>query len=167
MPNIAKVLKDEISRISRKEAKAAVAPIRRPSVRVRKDVADLKRQMATMEKANKVLQARLAKFEAAQPVVTAEPQNDRGWISGKGVKSLRKKLGLSQNDFAALVGVSGQAVYQWERKSGMLKLRNVTKDKVFAVRGIGTKEARQRLAEMAEKAAVKKPVKKAKKALSK
>ena len=50
MPNIARVLKEEISRISRKEAKAAVAPIRKPSVRLRKDVADLKRRLALMEK---------------------------------------------------------------------------------------------------------------------
>ena len=40
MPNVMKVLKDEISRISRKEAKAAVSPVRKPSVRLRKHVAN-------------------------------------------------------------------------------------------------------------------------------
>jgi len=40
MPNVAAVLKAEIARISRKEAKAAVSPIRKPSVRLRKDVAN-------------------------------------------------------------------------------------------------------------------------------
>ena len=63
MPNIARVLKEEIARISRKEAKAAVSPIRKPSVRYRKDIADLKRRMESLEKTNKELVARLAKIE--------------------------------------------------------------------------------------------------------
>jgi methionine aminopeptidase len=37
-------------------------------------------------------------------------------------------------------------------KPGTLTLRGTTKAKVFAVRGLGAKEARKRLAEMAEQA---------------
>jgi DNA-binding transcriptional regulator YiaG len=159
MPNIAKVLREEIARISRKEAKAAVTPVRKPSIRVRSDVADLKRRMALLEKANKELLARLAKIEAAQPAPPATEPAGRGWISGKGIKSLRKRLGLSQADFARLVGVSEQAVYIWERKTGMVKFRDSTKAAVFAVRGIGAREAKDRLAEMKAKT-VKKPVSK-------
>ena len=151
MPNVMKVLKEEISRISRKEAKAAVSPVRKPSARYRKDIADLKRRMALQEKANKQLQGRLAKVEAAQPAApTAEPAG-RGWISGEGIKSLRKRLGLSQADFARLVGVSDQAVCIWENKSGMLRLRDSTKTSVFAVRGIGVREAKRRLEAMEPK----------------
>ena len=147
MPNVMKVLKDEISRISRKEAKAAVAPVRKPSVRHRKDIADLKRRMASLEKVSKELQSRLAKAEAAQPAPAGQPDT-RGWISGKGIKRLRKRLGLSQAEFAKLVGVSDQAVYIWESKPGTLKLRESTKGKVFAVRSLGAREAQQRLEEM-------------------
>ena len=50
MPNIAKVLKEEIARIAKKEAKAAVTPIRKPSIRLRKDTAALKLQVGTLEK---------------------------------------------------------------------------------------------------------------------
>lgn len=156
MPNIAKVLREEIARISRKEAKAAVTPVRKPSVRVRKDVADLKRRMAALEKLVKVLVTQMSKIGAAQPVAPAEPAG-RGWISGKGIKSLRKRLGVSQAEFAKLVGVSDQAVYLWESKTGMLKLRESTKAAVMAVRGIGARDARRRLEEM------KKPVSKGRK----
>ena len=159
MPNIARVFREEIHRISRKEAKAAVAPMRKPSFRLRMDVADLKRRLVTLEKANKQLQDRLAKMEVAQPAIPSSDSTEREWISGKGIKSLRKRLGLSQTDFAKLVGVSNQAVYIWESKSGMLKLRNSTKTAVFAVRGIGAREARKRLEEMKAK---KKPVSKRK-----
>jgi DNA-binding transcriptional regulator YiaG len=161
MPNVASVLKQEIARIARKEAKAAVGPLRKPSVRARADIAGLKRRLAALEKANKDLLARLVKVEAAQPVPATEPAA-RGWISGKGIRSLRKRLGLSQNEFARLAGVSGQAVYMWESKTGTLTLRGPTKAKVFAVRGLGAREARRRLAEMAEAAAkqpARKPVK--------
>lgn len=55
MPNIAKILKDEISRIARKEAKQAVAPFRKPTAGARRTFADLKRRMAALEKVNKQL----------------------------------------------------------------------------------------------------------------
>ena len=150
MPNVMKVLKDEISRISRKEAKAAVAPIRTPSVRYRKEIADLKRRMTLQEQVAKQLGNRLAKIESVQPAAPATESSSREWISGRGIKSLRKRLGLSQADFAKLVGVSDQAVYMWERKSGMLKLRGTAKAGVFAIRGIGAKEAKKQLAESGE-----------------
>jgi DNA-binding transcriptional regulator YiaG len=165
MPNVAKVLKEEIARISRKVAKAAVTSIRKPTVRLRKDVADLKRRLAVLEKANKELQASLAKVEAAQPATPPE-QTSRAWISGKGIKTLRKRLGLSQADFARLLGVSMQIVQVWEKKPGMLTLRKDTKAAVFAVRGIGAREAKKRLEEMKAKQKVKRP-REAKKPMSK
>ncbi len=145
MPNIAKVIKEEISRISRHEAKVAVTPIRKPTIRLRRDVADLKTRLAALEKAFRDIQALMAKCKAAQPAPAPEAAG-KGWISGKGIKSLRKRLGLSQGEFAKLVGVSDQAVYLWESKPGMLKLRDAAKAAVFAVRGIGAKEAKHRLA---------------------
>lgn len=161
MPNVAKVFREEISRISRHEAKVAVAPIRKPTIRLRKDVASLKTRLAALEKAHKELQAIVAKCQAAQPAPVPETA-DKGWISGKGVKTLRKRLGLTQGELAKLVGVSSKAVTVWESKSGMLKLRDKTKVAVFAVRGIGAREAKERLAAMVP-ITVKKSVKKASK----
>ena len=163
MPNIAKVLKEEISRISRHEAKVATAPIRKPTIRLRKDVADLKTRLATLEKTYKDIQAIMAKCRAAQPEPAPET-GDKGWISGKGIKSLRKRLGLSQGEFARLVGVSKKAVVLWESKPGMLKLRDKTRAAVFAVRGIGARDAKQRLEAMVEtvKKAASKPARRGK-----
>ena len=61
------------------------------------------------------------------------------------IRSLRRKLGLSQKEFGKLAGVSTGAVTQWERKSGALKLRGATKTALLAIRGIGKAEARKRL----------------------
>lgn len=151
MPNLARTLKEEISRISRHEAKLAVTPIRKPAIRLRKDVADLKARLASLEKANKALQTLVAKIQGAQPAIPSTDSEGKGWISGKGIKSLRKRLGLTQMEFGKLVGVSSQAVVLWESKPGMLRLRNATKVAVFAVRAIGAKEAKHRLDEMGKK----------------
>ena len=145
MPNIAKVLKEEISRISRHEAKVAFTPLQRRTIKLERAAADLKRRTASLEKANKQLHERLAKIEAAQPAAPAPEPAGRAWISGKGVKSLRQKLGLTQKEFGGLTGVTEHAVQLWESKPGMLRLRDATKTAIMAVRGIGKTEARKRL----------------------
>jgi DNA-binding transcriptional regulator YiaG len=159
--NIAQVLKAEISRISKHEAKVLSSPTRSATIILKKNVADLKTRLSILEKSNKDLQGQVATLIASQPKVE-QPEEVRAWISGKGVKALRKKLGLTQDELARLTGVSTGAVVQWEAKEGMLKLRDATRKAVMAVRGIGGKgEARKRLEGMVVK--VKKGVKKAKK----
>lgn len=153
MPNIAKVFKDEIARIARKEAKQAVAPFRKPTSAARRTFADLKRRVVALEKENKRLSAELSQVPRPDPLEASAKA--KGWISGRGVRSLRLKLGLTQEAFARLVGVSSNAVYQWERKSGMLHLRGNTRAAVMATRKLGARDAKARLAEM-------KPVRKAK-----
>ena len=166
MSNIAQVLKAEISRISRHEAKLAVAPFRKPTVAARYTFADLKRRVDALEKESKRLAALLSKIPQPEPV--AAPVGSRNWISGKGVRSLRQKLGLSQEAFSKLVGVSPNAVFIWESKPGMLRMRDATKAAVMAVRGLGAREAKTKLAEMAAKAAkAKKPAGKARKVVGK
>ena len=159
--NIAQVLKAEISRISKKEAKVLSSPTRSTTIVLKKTVANLKTRLATLEKSNKELQKLVQSLVTAIPKPVEEPEV-KGWISGKGVKSLRKKLGLSQAEFGKLVGVSTGAVVQWESKSGMLKLRDATKKAIMAIRGIGKVEARKRLDEVVVvKKVSKKKVKKA------
>ncbi len=154
MSTFAKSFKDEVIRLARKEAKAAVAPVRKPSGANRSALADLKRRVAALEKETRSQAALLAKVPQPEPVAASiSPKN---WISGKGVRSLRQKLGLSQEAFAKLVGVTPNGVYNWESKLGLLRMRDATKAAVFAVRHLGAREAKQKLADMV-------PVKKAKK----
>ena len=155
MPNVAKVLKEEITRISRHEAKIAVAPVRKSTVKMRPDVADLKNRLSTMEKEIKRLNVLVVNLASTQHVPVEAPGEGSAWISGKGVKSLRKKLGLSQGEFGRLTGVTAFGVRFWESKPGMLRLRDKAKAAILAIRGIGKTEARQRLDEIVVKKAVK------------
>jgi DNA-binding XRE family transcriptional regulator len=81
--------------------------------------------------------------------VTA-PVSSRNWISGKGIRSLRLKLDLSQEAFAKLVGVTSNAVGLWERQPGMLRMQKATKASVMSVRGLGARETKARLTEIAK-----------------
>ncbi len=146
MPNIAKVLKDEMARIARREANTVVAPARKPAAGLKRTAADLKRKVAALEKEVRSLQRTLAGLRpASQAVDTAA---DKARLTAKGMRSLRRKLRLSGQEFAQLVGVTGQAVYAWEKGNGPLKVRAKTRAAIVAIRGIGAREAKRRLAAM-------------------
>ena len=162
--NIAQVLKAEISRISKKEAKALSSPTRKTTIQLKKTVADLKTRLATLEKSNGLLQKQVETLIATQPAPAEAAPEGKSWIFGKGIKTLRRKLGLTQGELAKLTGVSLSAVVQWEAKAGKLNLRDATKKAILTIRGIGKAEARKRLDEMTvakkKTAKVKKMVKK-------
>jgi DNA-binding transcriptional regulator YiaG len=147
MPNIAQALKAEIIRISRKEIKASVNPIHKSNVSLKKTVAELKRKIAVLESENKQLlsfQKNIQKQKSQVPSEVAEKVR----ISSKSILKLRTKLGLSQDSFAKLLGVSSQNVHAMEHKVGRLKFRSATLSNLLSVRKMGRREAKKRLEEI-------------------
>jgi DNA-binding transcriptional regulator YiaG len=152
MPNLAQILKAEIARISRRETNASVKPLRSASYVLKRNVAALKKRISVLESENKrlmALQNDLQEKKAEAQI--AEVKENKVRVSSKSVKALRTKLGFSQDSFAKLLGVSGQAVYVMERKGGSLRLRTPTMTKFLSLRGIGTREAARRLEEIEAK----------------
>lgn len=125
MANVMKELKAEISRIARSEIKKELAPIKSVNASQRKYIADLRRQVLELEKENKVLARQLEKLGASVPQSESEEDAGRVWITAAGVRSMRKRLRLSQKAFADLVGVSLPTVANWEssKNKGKLKIR--------------------------------------------
>jgi DNA-binding transcriptional regulator YiaG len=144
MSNIAKALKAEISRISRKEAKSASVPIAKANIDLKKTVVDLKKRLAALEKENKRL---LAGAKKEKPLSAPEPSEEtkKARITSTTIRSLRSKLGLSQADFGKLAGVTTGAVYLWETKEGPLNLRDKTKAALLSIKGMGAREAKEKL----------------------
>ena len=133
MPDIGALLKSEITRLSRKEAKSESDILRRASAQYRRDIAALKRQVADLQKVVNRLGGAVAK---AAPKLAA-PAADSGTPTRfvpKGLTSMRKRLGLSQAELAHLLGVSGQSVYQWER--GTTRPRAEPLRKIVALRSV-------------------------------
>ena len=147
MPNIAKLLKDEIERLARKEVKAAVLPLQRDKIELKKTVSELKKRIERLEKGSKKLEkvTGVAKLPGAK---VEESEAKRAWISAKGIKRLRTKMQLSQADFARLLGVSSQTVTNWESQEGKLNIRSAAMKAIIDVRGFGAKAARKKLAEL-------------------
>jgi DNA-binding transcriptional regulator YiaG len=146
MPNIATLLKDEISRLARKEIRTQTDALKKASSQHRRDIAALKRQIKDLEQQVTKLAGRTGK-EATAPEATAEIAVPLRFTA-KGLRSQRKRVGLSAGDYAKLLGVTPQSVYNWER--GSSRPRRGQLEALAALRGIGKKEVMARLKEAAQ-----------------
>ncbi len=149
MPNLSHVIKAEIARISRREIKAATSPTKNSTIALKKTAADFKKRVAALESEVKRLTAFFNTIQTERKSHAVETTENKARFSAKGIRALRNKLGLSQDGFAKLLGVSSQAVYIMEHKEGRLSLRSATLASLLAIRGIGKREAQARLAEKA------------------
>ncbi|MDQ0036799.1 DNA-binding transcriptional regulator YiaG [Variovorax boronicumulans] len=144
MPNIASILKAEISRVARKEVRAEIETLKKASVVHRSSIAELRRQVNALEKELR----RVAKG-ASRPT----PAPDSGDETSGGTKrrfsptrlaAHRAKLGLSAASYGQLVGVSGQTIYHWEQ--GKARPRAAQLESLATVRDLGARDIEARLA---------------------
>src|SRR5687767_11749998 len=110
MPNIATILKDEITRLARKELKANTESLKKAVSTYRSEIAALKRRVDTLERQAKKTAKVVSK---AVPLEDAESDGQHRW-SAKGFATHRQRLGLSAAQYGALLGVSPLSVYKWE-----------------------------------------------------
>ncbi len=151
MPNIATVLKAEITRLARKELRDQNEGLRKALVLQRKEIAALKNRLQALEKIvqrlGKTPKAPRAASRALDAQAAIEGEAEEGLrFRAKGMASNRKRLGLSAADFALLVGATGQSVYAWE--AGKSKPRAEALQAIASLRRIGKREVETRLAEL-------------------
>lgn len=133
------VLKAEISRLARKEAKQVVAPVQKASSNYRGLIAGLRKQVASLQREVAMLKRAAPKAEKVLASKT-EPEG-RFWITGKGVKAMRKRTGLTQEKFGNLVGVSVPTVVNWEKAKGKIDIRKkATMARLQEIKGKGKRE---------------------------
>ncbi|NLG60014.1 MAG: helix-turn-helix transcriptional regulator [Gammaproteobacteria bacterium] len=138
--NLASVLKAEIARLARREAKAAVEPLRKANAAYRRDIAALKREVAALQRQLKSA-AKENRPRDAAPADAGEGRRLR--FQAKGLKSHREKLGLSAAEYGQLAGVSAQSIYNWE--AGKTVPRQAQVAALAELRGMGKREANRRL----------------------
>lgn len=140
MPNLTSILNEQIRRLARREIRSNTGVVRRATAQYRRDIAALKRQVAGLSKAVAFLERQEQRRVTTEPV----PQEAEGMrFRADGLRSHRKRLGLSAQDYGRLVGVSTLTIYSWE--SGKSRPRKQQLAKLAAVRGIGKREAMKRL----------------------
>ena len=136
--NVMSVLKAEISRLAKKEAKAVVKPVKKASVAYRSLIATLRKQIASLQKELAILKKAIPAPDKVLATKT-EPEG-RFWITGKGVKAMRKRTGLTQEKFVKLVGVSVPTLVNREKAKGKLNLRKAAAGALQGLRGKGKRE---------------------------
>ena len=145
MTNFAGVLKSEITRVARKEARAQNSQLKKASSHHRTDVAALKRRVLELEKLVKGLAKRGPKASAP-----ADVEADAGLAvhrySAKGFAAQRKRLGLSAAELGVLLGVSNQSVYKWEEAKARPRASHMPA--IAALRRMSKAEAAEKLASL-------------------
>lgn len=140
MPNIASMLKEEIARISRKESRRLVDPLKKQLIAQRHAIAALKRERAELRREI----ASIAKGTKAVVVSkSARVDETQARFSPAGLRSLRKKLGLSAQDLGRLFGVGAQSVYNWELQK--TRPRAAQLQRIAKLRGMGKRQVHRLL----------------------
>jgi len=145
MSDIAGLLKSEITRLSKKVVRQHSASLQKAASTQRRQIAALRKEVADLQREVASLRRGLAKAAPAAPV---EQEARKPRFVAKGLKSLRARLGVSARELGLLVGVSEQTIYNWENK--VATPRAAALATLAELRGIGKKEARARLEQLAE-----------------
>lgn len=115
-------LKAEIARLSRKEIRKELEPVKRVNATQRGLIANLRRDVTALQK--EVARLQKAAGKSAPAVAKADDDVKGFWMSGKGVRSLRKRLGITQIELSKLAEVSHQSIVRWEKTAGKIPFRN-------------------------------------------
>ncbi len=146
MANIATILKEEITRLARKEVRRQTEVLKKASAQHRKYIAMLKKQISDLQREVNALEKQALKPSASISPPTAK-KGPR--FSAKGLRSHRNRLGLSAAAYGKLIGVTGQTVYKWENEAVRPRVQQV--EALAAVRSMGKKEVQAFLEKEAPK----------------
>jgi len=144
MPNLAAALREEITRLARKEIKKEVGPLRKASAQYRRDIAELKRQVASLDKQVAFLKKQTL-ADTRSRVAGKDAVKDVGGLrfSADWLRKHREKIGFSQPEYGVLVGVSPQTIYNWEHEKTRPGPEQLLA--LVAARRMGKREAEARL----------------------
>jgi DNA-binding transcriptional regulator YiaG len=143
VPNIASVLKEEIARVARKEARAETEKLKRASVQYRSEIAALKRRVAELERGLS-LTAKVARKNAGSQPLGEEVRQVR--FGARGLHALRQRLELSAPALGRLLGVSAQTIYNWEAGTTLPGPEQIAA--IAILRKAGKREISARLSEL-------------------
>ena len=148
MPNIATVLKEEVTRLSRREMKGQVAATKKASAQYRKDIAALKREVAALRKEVGSIRRQMpAKSSTVVPVTSSDKKLR---FVRKGLAAQRKRLGLSAEGYGKLANVSAQTVYNWETGHSLPRAHHL--GVIAGIRALNKKQAAEMVAKLSGKA---------------
>ncbi len=138
MGKLEATIKSEIERLSKRELRKVSVPLKRNVRSLKIAVSQIRKAVLRFERFVTHQQKELAKREIRLEATLEEVKKSR--FSPRLVKTLRKKLGITQKELAIFVGVSIGAVQQWEigkfipkpaKKAALAALRKLGRSEVI------------------------------------
>ncbi len=142
MPDVAAVLKEEISRLTRKEVRAAVTPLKTQVGDLRRKLSQQKEQISQLER-GLIAQTRSKPSEATTGEVATD-RRPKACVSPAALKAQRSRLRISQREMGLLLGVSANTIVGWE--AGRSTPRAASREAFAELKGIGARAARDLVA---------------------
>ncbi len=140
MAKLQQIIDEEIRKQARREINQQVRKLREQLAAVRKELAENKQQIKRLLSA--------ANLPAVPPVGISPKPEDAGKpvrVTGARIKKWREKIGCSQSQYAALLGVNILSVCHWE--SGKTVPREEQKRKITALRDLKKRDLARLMAE--------------------
>jgi DNA-binding transcriptional regulator YiaG len=146
MGKMEQALKFEITRLAKKQMRAAYLPLARDVRRLKRTVSALRKTVTVLVRLGTELHAQRT---AERSKLAAAPEEVKvARVSPLLIKKLRARLSITQGELATLVGVSTSAVEAWEYAKAKPDGRN--REALVALRKLGKREVREILAAKAK-----------------
>ena len=138
MADFKQVFAEEIRRLARKEIKVAMETMQKTLANQRQQIVELRRQLRDLEKSKTAVgtAAKVEKVEKDDKKVSRR-------ITGRRIVAMRNKMGLSQAQFAELLGVSLSSIVNWEKDKRTPRASQ--KEQIAGLRLLGKREIAKRL----------------------
>ena len=143
MPNVVQVLREEITRLARKEVRTACDPLRKQVRTLRQTV---KGQQETITKLERAL-AKMATVSSDNSASLDSPEEEttRARVTPASIKRHRNRLKLSQAELGTLLDVSTNTIVRWE--AGTSKPRVQYRAALLKMRDLGRRDVTKMLEE--------------------
>lgn len=148
MANLTSLLRDEITRLARRQINAEIVPLKKRWAQQRRVIAALKEECSALRREVSQLSKRGTAAAPASGVRAEKEEGTRRRFRADGLRSFRVRLGLTVREVALLLGVSEQTIYNWETASTRPQPAMI--DTIAELRALGKREVTARLLELQE-----------------
>ena len=147
MGKLGSIIKSEVIRLAKREMRKVSVPLGRDVRSLKNTVSQLRRSVLAIERFVVQKQKELSKREIRLEALPEELKKSR--FSPRLIRSLRKKLRITQKELAALAGVTVGSVHQWE--TGRFQPKTVKKARLVALRRLTRSDVKKLLEERGTK----------------
>ena len=141
MGKLEATIKSEIMRLAKRELHKVSVPWKQDVRLLKNTVSQIRKAVLPLERFAAQQQKELAKREVGLKATPEEVKKSR--LSPRLIKTLRKKLGITQKELSILLGVTVGAIFQWE--TGKFTPKPEKKAALAALRKLRRREVKKLL----------------------